>query len=823
MAVKIPQYQQQTAPNLLGVTPVAREVQVSDAVGRAGMRMAGAMQGAIATYDQLQAQIAAEKKRQEEEDAKAWTASALANAVAEQATKLAEMQETTAEGAPDFTLQFNEQFDEYEQTALSLAPTETAKKYLGERLLALRTDLTQRALQFEVGERRRWRISTTQQAIDTASRAVAQDATRFDVTLAEQRAVIDAMDIPPEQRQALREYAAETMATAAVLGEAERDPELALAKIADRLGVDLEQVTGPTAAPSRDAAEVQAKYEAIGNSFGFRTTSAVRSAGENAAVGGVPDSQHLEGRGTARDWSIKGKTPAEVAAFVAALRAEGFEASVHTKGTAPHIHAELPPAKATRTIQQALAEKPEGERLGETPYDLLPVPKLVTLLGSINSKLDQQRSQYRSLIASREADDLAAYGDGKQPPQPLTAGEFIKAYGGVEGAQRWQRYQSAQQFASELAGLATKTPEEILAILKAREPQPGEGYADKAKLHGALVQAANTVLQRRAEDPIAFAIGAGLSDAEPLNLQDPDALAAGLKERVGLAETMAGKYRTRYTLLSKDEAAQMAARLQAMTAPEKAQFLQTVRGALPDPRAYQSIMAQLRPDSPVTATAGSLMAIGGEVKLGKDGLFSDAPRMSATQVAQRVLIGEDLLNPTKGDKAADGKPKFPMPPDADLRRVWAEYVGSAYAGAPDTEAASYQAFRAFYAAELASAGDYSGKFNERAAEIAAAAVTGGVADVNGSKIVLPWGVSENYVRNELRQNWQEAAAAIGIGMVPFEAVDLRTVGDGVYAVMAGTGPLRDKNGRQVFLRVRRPSRSSVPEAPTPGYQLGMAP
>lgn len=862
MAVKIPQYQQQTAPNSLGVVPVARGVDVSDAEGRAGQRLAGAMQGAIATYDQVQRQIAAEKKRQEEEDAKAWTASTIAKAAADQSTKLAELQETAAEGAADFTQQFNDQFDEYEQTALSLAPNDTARKFLGERFLALRSELTGRALAFEVDERRRWRINTTKSAIDTVASTMAADPSRLPVALAEQRAIIDAMDVPPEQRRALHDYLNTQVSTAAVLGEIKRDPERAREALAARLGVDAVEAAG-AGAPSADVVWQRIiRQESGGRQFGKGGQPLTSKAGAVGIAQVMPETGPIAARYANLPWDpVRFRTDAHYnaalgrayfdqqmrdfghPALAAAAYNAGpgavkewigrfgdprkgeisyaeFAAKIPYKETREYVAAVAPPSLS---VQQAAAAKPEGERVGSQAYDLLPVPTVVQLLGSVNQELEKQRAQFRSYVASREADDLAAFGDGKQPPQPLSAGEFISAYGEVEGLQRWERYKGAQSFATELAGLATKTPAEIAAIVKAREPKPGEGYADQAKLHGALVQAAGTVLQRRADDPIAFAIGTGLSNAQPLNLQDPEALATGLKERVGLAETMAGKYGTRYTLLTKDEATQMSARLQAMTAPEKAQFLQTVRGSLPDPRAYHSIMSQLRPDSPVTATAGSLMAVGGEVKLGKDGMFSDAPRMSATQVAQRVLLGEDLLNPAKGDKAADGKPKFPMPPDSDLRRVWTEYVGSAYAGAPDTEAASYQAFRAFYAAELANAGDYSGKFNERAAEIAAAAVTGGVADVNGSKIVLPWGVSENYVRNELRQNWQEAAAAIGIGMVPFEAVDLRTVGDGVYAVMAGTGPLRDKNGRQVFLRVRRPSRSSVPEAPTPGYQLGMAP
>lgn len=814
MAVRIPQYQQQTSPNTLGVQPRARGVQVDDSAARAGMRLAGAAQGAIDTYANVQEQIKARQKAEEEEDAKVWTASAVAAGAVAQAQKLIEMQESAQPGAPDFTRQFDDQFAEYEETTLSLAPNDTAKRFLRERMLALRTDMTGRAMQFEAGERRRWRVDTIDKAITDVAGAVAADPSRLPVMLAEQRAVIESLSVPPEQRAALRAKLDEQVATAAVLGEVERDPMAAQRKLAARLGTTPDQVAGPKPAVSRDAAEINAKYDAIEGSFGFAPTSKTRTQAENDALpGSVKNSQHVSG--TARDWSVKGKSPQQVAAFVSALQAEGFEVITKTHGTGPHVHAELPPARAAKTMQQAIAENPEGARVGDVAYDLLTVPQVVQLLGRTNAEMEKQNSQLRSLIAARETDDLAAYGDGKAPPQPITADEFIAAFGGVEGAQRWQRYQSAQQYASELSGLATKTPAEIAAVVQSRAPQTGAGYADASRQYGTLVQAANATIAARNDDPVAFAMNAGIADAAPLNLQDADELGAGLKARVGVAQTMAGKYGTRYTLLTKNEATAMSAAMGGMTAAEKASFLQTVRGSIGDPMAYQSIMAQLRPDSPVTATAGSIMVNGGTVRVGRGGMFSDAPTMTGAQVAQRVLIGEDLLNPTKGDKSGDGKPKFPMPQDSLLRTTWADYVGTAYAGAPDTEADSYQAFRAFYAAELAQAGDYSGQFNADAAERAAAAVTGGVADVNGSRIVLPWGTPEAFVIDTLRKGWKEQAAANGLGPVPFEAIDLQTVGDGVYAVLAGTGPVRGKDGRPLYLRVGDPS--AVPMAPASSY------
>lgn len=790
MAVRINQYQQQTAPSSLGVVPRASGVAPDTQVADAGRRLAASAGYAIDTYANVQAKIEEERKRQEAEDAKVYADSALADAQLKQLSKFAEMQDSAEAGAPHFTKQYNDQFSEYEETLLSVAPTDSAKKFLRDGLTRLRVDMTGRAIQYETDERRKWRVDTGKKAITDRAGAMAVDPSRFDVTLAEQHAMIDAYDIPQEAKRALHEFADETIATSAVLGEAERDPEMALAKIAERLGLDAADVMGPKAGPSRNGAEVQAKYEAISAGFGFKTTSTTRSAEENAAVGGVPDSQHLEGKATARDWSIKGKSPGEISAFVAALRDEGFEASVHTKGTAPHIHAELPPERARKTPAQAVAEKPEGEPINERAYDILGTPKLVSLLGSINSKLDQEKSQYRSLISARETDDLAAYGDGKAATNPITAGEFIKAYGGVEGARRFAAYKSAQGYASEMSGFKTATPEQIVATVKAKEPQPGEGYAVAAQQHNVAVQAANAVLTQRAEDPQQFAMDNGLSAGQPLNFQDAEEMGAGLSARMGVADTMATKYGTRYTLLTKGEATQMSAMLGGMTAPEKAAFVKQIRTSLPDDRAYQSIMGQIRQDSPVTAMAGSIMTQTSPVMVKPGGWASRAEVIQADRVGMMILAGEDILNPAKGIKGADGKGgTFPMPSDGEMRDAWMAEVGDAYRGDPATASASYQAFRAFYAAAAHQAGKGDGELDGEIADLAARSVSGGVTEHNGRSVVMPWGMGEDAFIDALRLQYEAQARAAGV-TVDFDAVEFLTTGNGVYRPSLGMTPLQ---------------------------------
>ncbi|MCR6661657.1 MAG: D-Ala-D-Ala carboxypeptidase family metallohydrolase [Luteimonas sp.] len=104
---------------------------------------------------------------------------------------------------------------------------------------------------------------------------------------------------------------------------------------------------------ARDAASVQAVYEDIGKRHGFTTTSTTRTAERNREVNGVANSQHLEQHGTARDWSIQGKSPEQVRAFTADLRAAGYRVLVHDAGSGMHVHAELPKTQRQRGAPHA--------------------------------------------------------------------------------------------------------------------------------------------------------------------------------------------------------------------------------------------------------------------------------------------------------------------------------------------------------------------------------------------------------------------------------------------------------------------------------------
>lgn len=97
---------------------------------------------------------------------------------------------------------------------------------------------------------------------------------------------------------------------------------------------------------SPNSSYIQGILGDLGSEYGFITTSTIRSPSYNSEIGGVANSQHITG--TARDYSIRNKTPSQVSEFIRKLQGSGFEAFRHkTKTGVEHVHAELPPGKET--------------------------------------------------------------------------------------------------------------------------------------------------------------------------------------------------------------------------------------------------------------------------------------------------------------------------------------------------------------------------------------------------------------------------------------------------------------------------------------------
>jgi hypothetical protein len=193
-------------------------------------------------------------------------------------------------------------------------------------------------------------------------------------------------------------------------------------------------VAGLAAQPQGEAAPlpddprmIQSTYRALGAQHGFAITSMERPV---LAIGAGARSQHP--KGTAVDYSVRGKTKAEGDALIADLTSSGFEVVDErdgTTGTGPHIHAELPKGRAPSapigtptTLGDALAAVRTDPR-ARNPVWRAGVEKSVTRWWSIKERDEADRDS-AMLESMRARVDAAAPG---VPVSKALGGDYAQA------------------------------------------------------------------------------------------------------------------------------------------------------------------------------------------------------------------------------------------------------------------------------------------------------------------------------------------------------------------------------------------------------------
>lgn len=252
MPVKIPVYQQQTTPSMApqpraGATPVSGAVgQALSQLGAAGTAFAGQM----IRDEQIQSrQAEAERKRQELEDAKVWTAEAMSRLRIHADEKFRERQKTAAPGAADFTKGVVDDFDTFSQETLKNAP-DAARPMTQQAIANVRDNVAISARTYETSARIDWRKQQIASAIDNTSRLVFNDPSQFSVSFAEQRSIINSLDVPQSVKDSVSEVARKKIANSAVSGWIIQNPQAAF-------GILKTMATDPTQGGKSFQADIQ--------------------------------------------------------------------------------------------------------------------------------------------------------------------------------------------------------------------------------------------------------------------------------------------------------------------------------------------------------------------------------------------------------------------------------------------------------------------------------------------------------------------------------------------------------------------------------------
>lgn len=409
------------------------------------------------------------------------------------------------------------------------------------------------------------------------------------------------------------------------------------------------------------------------------------------------------------------------------------------------------------------------------------------------------------------------------PVNPAEISGIQRAAKGTELEADAQRLGKLNTYLSKFNSATPAQMETELVRLEASMRKKGASVdADTIEMRDKLGQLYRNTREQLREDPMTYAQTRGLAPVSVLDFTDPQKLVTQIRGRVDVARGMSKQYGSPMRILLPEEAEQVSRTLAQATPDQKRAYFSLLSQAIEDQGAYAGVMAQIAPDSPVTAVAG-VIANRPSVKV-KTGWFGGTREFTARRVSDLMLAGEALLNPTKADRASDGRSKFVMPPDKQLNAAFASAADQAFAGAPKARDAAYQSAKAVYAALSAEASDYSGEFNADRWITAITLATGGIVKYNGARVLPLYGQDEATFTDRAA-NAVRIASKAGRIEGPLDELlkaPLENAGDGVYRIRRGTGYWLDRNGEPAKIDLYTPqpgSGSSYRWKPSPAQNL----
>jgi len=844
MAVKIPTYEDRLVPQGAGPSPNFRPAEISDAVGRGLQNLGNAGMDFAATNFHL------EQKR-ETERAINNMGPDLANASVEWPNRVTELSKKAVNGGmvpqddgtfKPLTQQLKEEWATYRQGFLDKIPNEKVRNYASNQLDSTWVNTYRHSLTSEATMVVNNKLDKIGETVKTYTAGAALDLDAAATNLKSAKELVANSGLDEHTRNTAALAAQKSIVEAAVTGAMKRDPSLTRAALLERFGVtegQLATVNGPakpnpnltpaasesiTAVAGRLGVSAQDLQAIIGYETGGTFDPSKRGGKNNKHIGliqfgeaeqkafGANQQQTFEQQMVAVEKYLKarGVQPGDDLKTMYKIVNGGnrnvSETASDGNGTiAEHvdrIRKNYGGGTAGASASGPKVKVPESLSMMVAMLDTDRAPAFIS---EAQTEMNRVQSTYRSQVATTENDHVAAYMNGQAVQKPLTEQEYSKAYGPVEGPQRYAQYQQIGQMGVDMNAMKLQTPEEMLAAVNKYQPDASKpGYDLANKRYAAMQEAANRVTTARNTDPIQYAIDSKAAPVNTINWNDNEKAMAELKNRVGVAATMTGTFKAPYQLLTKGEASNLAAGLNTMSAPQKLAYFGTIAKAIPNQDALHAVMQQIAPDSPVSAVAGKLVTMNEKNVIRPGGVFSNELSYNPQVVASMIMRGEELINPSKNAKGEDGKPRLNLlPKEQDFDTQFNGSIGKTFTGQQrDGYNVAKQSVKAYYAAASEQASDYSGNLDSTRLRTAIEAVTGGATDVNSSTVRRPWGMMEDTFVNKAKQAFDAKMVELGrVGsQASFFSHGLENYGDG-YRVLDGTGYMRDNDGKMIVLDV----------------------
>lgn len=472
----------------------------------------------------------------------------------------------------------------------------------------------------------------------------------------------------------------------------------------------------------------------------------------------------------------------------------------HENGSNPYSQEQIT-AGAMAALGMTALPQPEGGNLraagAATAVTQLDPVQLSRLRNMAQGQLSQQQREYRAGLEGELKDFNAVAYQGKNYPREFSEREFVRAYGFDSGQKEYASYLDTRQLSSDISVIQQLSPGGQQALLNAREPVPGEGFAESSKRYETLQKALAYVNKTREADPILYA--AGQQQVNPLDMQSPAAFGSSLTNRASATPEIARHYGTPLTVFSKAEASQIGDMLRTAPASQSVAYLDAMRQGLGTGAQYSAALQQVSSYAPSAAVAGAIMGKSGRV-VGNSNWGADT-MVNPDYAAKLIIEGANArAGITTKVNGVENKTKgIEIPKDSDLRPDFVGAVGNAFAGDAAGATQAYEVAKDYYAGLMAKKGDVSGEYDRDAWTQAINVATGGVYDYNGQgEVLLPWGMSEGQFDSAVNTAWKSQIVDAGIKAAPGQ-YGLQSYGDSQYLIRQGKDYLHDNNGRPVIL------------------------
>lgn len=444
-----------------------------------------------------------------------------------------------------------------------------------------------------------------------------------------------------------------------------------------------------------------------------------------------------------------------------------------------------------------------------------------------NIQLMQDRRDAKAAIASAKIDAHAYRAVGQMDQQiasgiPATGDMWNSWRQATKGTEYEQDYREAQQNEQTVQTVLKLPIADQLKFIQDKESQlmTGGGSVRDATNINRLKTAITQNVKLMADAPLVFnanRLGEEMAPLGPNDLTNGDVNSV-LQDRLTTLQAMRKQYGPQIPLkpLLPQEAQALGSQISQATPAQQAKAFDSIYANAGDPQAFNAIMQQIAPDSPVSAYAGMIYGKQNDITINTH-LFGKDDVVQPRIVAQTLLEGERLINKTKLAKSEDGKPlpNLFMPPKTEFDAQFATAVGDTFAGRPDAENVALQVAYAYYVGKSAETGRLNkdtssyANINNNLMRESLKATLGNVVDYNGSGSVLtPLGMNESTFQDKIHDAYKAALQQRGYTADQAEksaSSDLPNLGlrnwrgDGQYIVTKGKEPFSLKGQPMVVV------------------------